>query len=302
MIDTPKLRNSELLEGILKALYITAGRRTTQSFTIAVLGAITKTLEQRYDFLKNVIFHTEGRLDDVVIIDCKVNSVNPGVIAKAIETIVQIVYMDLKEKAGLYFIKELMRNAGDNVISNLRDIGVDLELLQLQQLYLYKRQSKASKTAYGKKQDQLDNISLLGYSWEKVSTWKYDVDNKMCIIYSKDGKELDRLNLDTIVKNYIDSITDESTTKITVENKEETKKVKLTEKELDLLKMIRSRDIDFESASELLQISQNDLNNVIRKLLTLDLLHYISSDEVALTEIGLEYLKNDEKVKEVIKS
>lgn len=301
-MDMSKLNNSELLEGILKALYTTAGRRTTQSFAIAVLGAITKTLEQRYDFLKNIIFHTEGRLDDVVIIDSNVNSVNPSVIGKAIEIIVQIVYMDLKEKAGLYFIKELMRNAGDNVISNLRDIGVDLELLQLQQLYIYKRQSKAPKTGYGKKQDQLDNVSLLGYSWEKVSTWKYDVDNKMCIIYNKDGKELDRLNLDTIVKNYIDSITDDSVTKIPYENKEETKKVKLTERELDLLKIIRSRDIDFESASELLQISQNDLNYVIRKLLTLDLLHYISSDEIALTEIGLEYLKNDEKVREVIKS
>jgi len=297
-----KLNNSELLEGIFKALYTTAGRRTTQGFAIAVLGAITKTLEQRYDFLKNVFFHPEGRFEDVVVIDSKVNSVNPVVIAKTIEIIVQIVYMDLKEKAGLYFIKELMRNAGDNVISNLRDIGVDLELLQLQQLYLYKRQSKASKTGYDRKQAQLDNISLLGYSWDKVSTWKYDTDNKICIIYNKDGKELDRLNLDTIVKNYIDNLKDNSATKMIDENKEETRSVKLTEKELDLLKIIRSRDIDFESVSELLQISQNDLNFVINKLLKFDLLHYISSDEVALTEIGLEYLKKEEKVKEVIKS
>ena len=295
-----KLKNSELLEGILKALYTTAGRRTTQSFAIAVLGAITKTLEQRYDFLKNVIFHTEGRVEDVVIIDSKVNSVNPGVIGKTIEIIVQIVYMDLKEKAGLYFIKELMRNAGEDVISDLREIGVDLELLQLQQHYLYKRQSKA--TGLGKKQDQLDNVSLLGYSWEKVSTWKYDTDNKMCIIYSKNGKELDRLNLDTIVKSYIDSITDDSDTKTTIEHKEELKKIKLTSKEFDLLKMIQSQDTDFESASVLLRISQNDLNYMVRKLLTLDLLHYISSDEVALTEIGLEYLKKEEKVKKVIES
>jgi hypothetical protein len=301
-MDISKLRNSELLEGILKALYTTAGRRTTQSFAIAVLGAITKTLEQRYDFLKNVIFHTEGRFEDVVVIDSKVNSANPVIIAKAIETIVQVLYMDLKEKAGLYFIKELMRNAGDNVISNLRDIGVDLELLQLQQLYLYKRQSKAPKTELGKKQDQLDSVSLLGYSWENVSTWKYDTDNKLCIIYNKDGKELDRLNLDTIVKNYIDSITDDGTIKITDKNKEEMKKIKLTKKDLGLLKIIQGQDTDFKSASVLLQISQKELDYLVRRLLALELLHYISSDEVALTEIGLEYLKKEEKVQEVIKS
>jgi hypothetical protein len=296
-MDMSKLKNSELLEGILKALYITAGRRTTQSFAIAVLGAITKTLEHRYDFLKNVFFPTEGRSEDVVMIDSKVDSVEPVIVAKSIEIIVQIVYMDLKEKAGLYFIKELMRNAGDNVISNLRDIGVDLELLQLQQLYLYKRQSKHNT---GSKQGQIDDMSLLGYSWENVSTWKYDTDNKMCVIYSKNGKELDRLNLDTIVKNYIDSIIDDGDTKLTFEHKEELKKIKLTSKEFDLLKMIHSQDTDYETASLLLQISRNDLNYIVRKLLTLELLHYISSDEVALTEIGLEYLKKGEKVKKVI--
>lgn len=296
-----KLKNSELLEGILKALYTTTGRRTTQSFAIAVLGAITKTLENRYDFLKNIIFPTEGRSEDVVIIDSKIDAVEPVIVAKAIEIIVQIVYMDLKEKAGLYFIKELMRNAGDNVISNLRDIGVDLELLQLQQLYLYKRQSK-NKNVSGKKQDQIDDLSLLGYSWDNVSTWKYDTDNKMCIIYSKNGKELDRLNLDTIVKNYIDNIINDGDTKLTFEHKQELKKIKLTRKEFDLLKMIQSQDTDYETASLLLQISQNDLNYIVRKLLTLELLHYISSDEVALTEIGLEYLKKGENVREVIKN
>ena len=66
--------------------------------------------------------------------------------------------------------------------------------------------------------------------------------------------------------------------------------------------MIQSQDSDYESASIFLQISQNDLNYMVRKLLTLELLHYISSDEVALTEIGLEYLNKEEKQREVIES
>ena len=48
-----KLQNSDLLRNILKAIYFTASRRTAPSFAIAVIGAITKTLEQRYGFLKS---------------------------------------------------------------------------------------------------------------------------------------------------------------------------------------------------------------------------------------------------------
>ena len=291
-----KLQNSDLLRNILKAVYITASRRTTPSFAIAVIGAITKTLEQRYNFLKNITFFEDGRSEDFIMIDSKINSINSDKIAKAIENIVQIVYMDLREKAGFYFIKELIINAGENVISNLKDIGVDLELIQIQQHYLYRRQSKGTKDKLSKDQGQLNNVSLLCYSWENVSTWKYDTDNKSCIIYDKNGTELDCLNLDTIVRNYISSISADSSAILTDENKEQIKKIELTKKEFELLNMIQSQDTDFESASALLHMSQTELNDIIKKLLTLELLNYVSSEEVAITEIGIEYLKGRKKV------
>ena len=294
----PKLQNSDLLKSIIKAIYITASRRTAPSFAIAVIGAITKTLEQRYEFLKNVVFREEGGAEDFVTIDNKVNSIEPFIIAKAIENIVQVVYLDLREKAGFFFIKELMRNAGENVISNLKDIGVDLELIQIQQHYLYRRQSRGSKDKLVKGQEQIDNVSLLGYSWKNVSNWEFDTKNKTCVIYDKKGQELDRLNLDTIVRNYISSITDDSQ-KVTDENKEEIRKIQLSKKEFELLNMIQSQDTDFESATALLHMSQQELEDTIRKLLTTELLHYVSSDEVALTEIGIEYLKERKKVTQI---
>jgi hypothetical protein len=294
-----KLQNSDLLRGILKALYVTAGRRTTSSFAIAVLGAIIRTLEQKYVFLNHIILHAEGGSEDFVIISNKVNSVKPIKIAKAIENIVQIVYLDLKEKAGLYFIKELMRNAGENVISNLKEIGVDLELIQIQQHYLYRRQSRGPKSKI-KSQEQLDNVSLLGYSWENVSNWKFDTNKKTCVIYGRDGRELDRLNLDNIVKNYISSLSADYASKLTDDNLKEIKKIVLTDKEFEVLNMILNQDTDFESASALLHISQAELENMIKKFLTLELLHYISSDEVALTEIGIEYLKERKKAVQTV--
>jgi hypothetical protein len=290
-----KLQNSDLLRSIIKAIYITASRRTAPTFAIAVIGAITKTLEQRYDFLKNIEFSEEGGTEDFVTIDGKVNSIEPFIIAKAIENIVQVVYLDLREKAGFFFIKELMRNAGEKVISNLKDIGVDLELIQIQQHYLYRRQSRGTGDKKIKDKEQLDNVSLLGYSWKNVSNWEFDTKNKTCVIYDKKGAELDRLNLDTIVRNYISAISEDGSN-ITDENKEEIKKIELSKKEFELLNMIQSQDTDFESASALLNMSQDELEDTIRKLLTNELLHYVSSDEVALTEIGIEYLKERKKV------
>jgi len=295
-----KLQNSELLKSIIKAIYITASRRTAPTFAVAVIGAITKTLEQRYGFLKNIKFNEEGGSEDFVMVDGKVDSIEPFIIAKSIENIVQVVYLDLREKAGFFFIKELMRNAGENVISNLKDIGVDLELIQIQQHYLYRRQSRGTKNKSINGQEQIDNVSLLGYSFDKVSNWEFDTKNKTCIIYDKNGKELDRLNLDTIVRKYISSISEDSGSNVTDENKEEIKKIELTKKEFELLNMIQSQDTDFESASALLHMSQGELEDTIRKLLTLELLHYVSSDEVALTEIGIEYLKQRKKVVQTV--
>jgi len=293
------MQNSEMLRKIIKAVYITASRRTAPSFAIAVIGAITKTLEQRFDFLKNIYIREEAGPEDFIMIDNEVNAIEPFIIAKAIENIIQIVYLDLREKAGFYFIKELTRNAGENVISNLKDIGVDLELIQIQQHYLYRRQSKVTESKFNKDQEQLDNVSLLGYSMKNVSNWKFDTDKKTCVIYDKGGKVLDRINLDTIVRKYVSSISADDGN-ITDENKEEIKKIELTKKEFELLNMIQSQDTDFESASSLLHMSQKELQDTIRKLLTLELLHYVSSDEVSLTEIGVEYLKQRKKVLQTV--
>ena len=294
----PKLENSDILRAIFQALYITAGRRTTRGFAIAVLGAITKTLEQRYNFLKEIRFHTEGSSVEAISIGSKVNSVDPFIVGKAVEVIVQVVYMDLKEKAGFYFVKELESNAGEVVISELKDIGVDLELLQIQQHYLYRRQSRAKgvagKGAAGK---QLDNVSLLGYSWKNVSTWKYDAENKICTVYGKDGKMLDRLDLDMIVKNYISSLTEDAASILKEKHFEDIKKIELTEKEVELLKIIQKQDIDFETAVFMLRVSENEVKYMVQGLLTFGFLQYISSNEVAITEIGIEYLKKKGIVK-----
>lgn len=65
--------------------------------------------------------------------------------------------------------------------------------------------------------------------------------------------------------------------------------------------MLHARDIDVETAINLLHVSNKDLEYMMRKLLTLEMLQYISSDGVELTEIGIVYMKAKEKKKEETK-
>jgi len=141
-----ELENSDILKEILKAVYTVAARRTTHNFAVVVLSTIIKNLEQRYDFLKKVSINSEIDSEDVVIISSDINSIFPSEIGRAIEDIVQIASMNLKEKAGQYFIKEIEGYAGDEVISKLKDCGVDLELFMLHQHYLYRQQQREEKT------------------------------------------------------------------------------------------------------------------------------------------------------------
>ena len=291
-----KLKNSEILRRMLKALYDTTSRRTYPIFAFAVIGAITKTLEKKYEFLKYVNFHSGTISDDVLLVDPEVNYADPFQVGKAIEVIVQVVYMDLREKAGLYFIKELKDNAGEDVISSLRDLGVDLELIQIQQHYLYRRKTKDEKEGL----EKLDNVSLLGYSWKNVSNWELDPYKKVCIVYSKDGKLLDVLDLNTIVKNYIKNLGSGELAEISKERPEVINKINLSDKDLDLLKIILKRDVDAETAARYLHITINELESMIKNLLKLEILHYISSNEVTLTEIGIEYLEKKDKLKKIV--
>jgi len=290
------INNSELLRKMITALYDTAGRRTYPSFAFSVIGAIIKTLEKKYNFLKYINFHSGVAFDEILLIDPEINNIPPSQVAKAIEVIVQVVYMDLGEKAGIYFIKELKDNAGEEVISRLREIGVDLEIIQIQQHYLFRRKIKDENQGLKK----LDNISMLGYSWKNVSNWELDPNKKICLIYGRDGRLLDTLDLETIVKNYIRNLGSSELAEITKEKPEVISNIELSDKDIDLLRIILKRDLDAETAARYLHITEDELGLMINKLLRYEILQYISSNEVTLTEIGMEYLEKKDKMKKAI--
>jgi hypothetical protein len=291
-----EIKNSEVLGGILRTLYMVASRRTSQTFAATVIGAIIKTLEQNYDFLRYInIEDPEYTNSEIVInISNEIDTVEPTRIGTAVEAIIRIVYMDLVGKTGLFFMKELKEQAGEQIITELRNYGVDLALLQTEQRYMHRQHRKKKQQAQMKKvgegTEHRDDVSLLGYSWKNVGSWKYDPLQKTCVLYSKEGRELDRLNLDTIIESYVTNLTEEYEDP----SGEYEEEVMLSEKEIELLKMLHSRDMDAEVASVVLHVSKIEFEHIVKKLLQSELLHYVSYNEIELTEEGIRFLSEAE--------
>lgn len=285
-----RFTNSYVIGEILKSLYHVAGRRTTFGFTAKVIGSIIKMLEPRYSFLKYVTINDKGEVleDEAIQISSEIDSIPREDIGRAIEAIIRVVYMDIIGKAGLFFVAELKRRAGEELMIELHNFGVDLASLQIEQHYLYRSRERKKKMSAGK---AYADVSLLGYTWKNVASWKYDPGHQTCVLYDKEGNTLDTLNLETIVENYVKNLSD----KLEEVPDEIEKKFEINDKEFRLLCMLSTRDMDAENARTSLHVTKIEFDNIVKRLLENELLQYTSFNVIELTEVGIDYLNKKQE-------
>lgn len=286
-----EIKNSILLEAILTAVYNVASRRTSLKYADEAVGSTIKTLEGKYNFLKFVDI-TKGEVTEggfAISVSSDIDTVNPAIIGKAIEALIRVVYNDMNEEAGLYFVNEVKEKAGKEITKKIVDCEVDLEQLQLEQHYSYRRKEKKRAIAEAARTGKLTPNrpeNLIGYTWNKVSHWKHEPGSKYCTLYDKEGNVLDRLNLDKIIQNYVEKLSGH----IDADPRDIEKEINIYEKEYDLLKLLLERDMDAETAMHKLNISREELNNIIRKLSQMEMLQYTDFHTVELTDLGIGYL------------
>lgn len=290
------MKNSVLLNDVIKSIYEVASRRTSSNFADETIGSSIRTLEGKYDFLKHVKITTKDFSSGGLAINVTddVNNVHPSLVGKAIEAIIRVVYNDLNEEAGLYFISELKQIAGDEITLGIIERNVDLEQVQMEQHYAHRRRDrkKAIQKAIETGATEISKPeNLLGYTWSNVSKWKTEQGGKFCILYDKNGKALDRLNLDRIVQNYVEKLSSFTD----ADPKEVEKQTRIYEKEYNLLKLMLEKDMDAEVAIRELNISKQELNDIIKKLSSMEILHYVDHQTIELTDVGVSYLSKKEE-------
>jgi hypothetical protein len=212
-----KGRNSVLIEQVLKALITVASRRESKLFAVMVINSLIKLLSQSYTFLKYIkISVKEGEYigDQEITIKVPpeiVDLIQPTRIGEVIESIIRLVIIDMKAKAGLYFIREMKENIGRQNLRELRRIGVNLGRIQLEQYCIYARKKEDNNISisdistehlkFNNEKDPNDLIGekIFGFNWEMISSWSYDVESGTYILYDHNQKEFERFNLEKIV-------------------------------------------------------------------------------------------------------
>jgi hypothetical protein len=128
------IHNTDVVKRVLTSLIDISSRKTTESHAITVMGSVMDRVSKHYDFLKHVEVKDTQFLEDIdsVSIMGDLNKVSPTEVGKALYAIIYTMNETLGKDAGYFFIKELSRDIGEDYYTIIKDMGVDLSLLQLE--------------------------------------------------------------------------------------------------------------------------------------------------------------------------
>ncbi len=130
-----KVKNSDVFKHVLSSLVNVTSSKTSEEHALLMVKTLLKNLELEYDFLRYIkIDDVEGidnNLDAIVVVS-DINYVESIRIGKAIQSLVDVLKKHLGKKAGYHFIREFRDDLGEDYNLIIKNMGVDLRLVELQ--------------------------------------------------------------------------------------------------------------------------------------------------------------------------
>lgn len=184
----PEIENKELFGRLLKSAIGVISRRTSEPYANMVISNAIKKLRIKYLFLNyvKIIIGEYSEIFDVVEINDDINHIAIEEIGKASRDFMQIIISEMGKDAGYYFIREIKEDLPYDYEKSIKEVGVDLDLLQLDFITDVKQDLK-----FGIKNDEILRymISVLYELLERDSgrTFAYDAlyetTNRLCTGY-----------------------------------------------------------------------------------------------------------------------
>lgn len=156
----PQIENKDILGCILRSTIDVIGRRTSISYANVFISKALKELTEKYGFLRyieikgNQYSETIERLN----IDSDVNNVENKEIGKATTDLMIIITKSMGKSAGYYFIREIKETLPIDYEVAIKQLGVDLDLIQLQFVTETKEKFKF----------QIENYDIIVYSFKAL--------------------------------------------------------------------------------------------------------------------------------------
>ena len=276
-----------LITTILKSLYNVTSRRKSSKFAEDTIQEALSALKQDYDFLSNIKIENRKLTNEEFDVNLKSNieKIPKAKLGGAIETLIRVICNDIGKDTGLYFITEMKQSFNPIIYDHLKDIGVDLNKIQIEQQIAYKRLKK-NVDAENKVTE-----NKLGYTWNSISNWEHKEGSKYVTLYDTNGNVLDQIDLENAIKTYVEKLSGVSET----DPNELQNLIKKYEKEYSLLKLIYEENMDLETAQRILKISDEEVQKIIIKLIDMQILKTESDETVTITEAGKNLLEKEKQ-------
>lgn len=131
--------NSDIIKKTIFSLITVATPKTSDEYAWSCIKNLLIELRDKYPFLKYIeigdIENIDYKIDDINVM-MELNTVNPFELGRAIQDIIDLLKKRLGNKAGYFFLEEFKQVLGEKYHSIIKDMGVDLRLIELKnQLY-----------------------------------------------------------------------------------------------------------------------------------------------------------------------
>ena len=271
------------IEDFLRSIFTVTSRRTSLKFAEEIINDAIDILQEKNQFFKKI----ELKKESVFGIGFKVNftedfsHIKTSEISRALESFIRIIYDDIIEESGLYFVTEIKNHLGKESIARIYDLGIDLDQIQSEQHFAYNRKKRKKEI-----KEKGEQKNVLGYTWKSVNKWNYNEKSKQVELFDKDGNILDKIDLQHAIQRYVETLSGiKETSPLELANLLEEH-----EKAYSFLKLIYHENVELETAKKMLNLNDDEINKIIRELIEMKLLHYISNDEIEITESGKEFI------------
>ncbi len=129
------VENIKVIKDVLNTILLISGRKTTQSHAVYLLGSTLNNLKKQHSFLDNITVKDTTYLEDSepITIMGNINELKINKMGPAVKDIITHLNNSLGDEAGHFFLKELSQKLDDESINVLKEMGVDLELMHLEQ-------------------------------------------------------------------------------------------------------------------------------------------------------------------------
>jgi len=142
------LKNSEYFTQILQMLVQKIARRTDGSFARKAIVSVLKELIPKYDFMKYVDVGDDIFAEklDIINIKSEIDTIPTSEFYPAVEEFILLIVNYLKTHADFYFIKELREAIEDISGLQLKEDGINLNLMQFQYICEKKQAIKPERS------------------------------------------------------------------------------------------------------------------------------------------------------------